>query len=79
VAVDDKSVGRVTGEVNVFDQSDFLKNVVGIFSRNKLADTAAAVHVGNEESPTNVVPFGALAEEAGAVVRDDVRGRNSFL
>lgn len=63
----------------VFDQGDLLENGAWlvILGDGNLAD--AAVNEGDEESTVEIVPLGALAEPAVAVVVVDVGGGGGQL
>lgn len=79
-AVDDESERSVFGQVNVvFDQGELLENGAWlvIVGDGNLAD--AAVDEGDEESAVEIVPLGALAEPAVAVVVVDVGGGGGQL
>lgn len=70
--VDEEAEGRISGQVSVLDERDLLEDGIGgvLFRDRDLSHTT--LEGGDEESMVEIVPLGALAEPAGAVVAVDV-------
>lgn len=78
-AVDGKAEGGVPSQVGIPDDDGLVKDGVGGVGLRDGDGPDAALEEGDEEAAVGCVPLGALAEEAGAVVVEDVGGGRGDL